>query len=668
MTRPRDVQRRLRHGHDHLAGGPLRPSCARSRGRVPQIMLRARDLVGHPRRAAAVRRCARAACASPASRCCATSRACRATCTDYKVDIAKSMRRWRRARLPLLLACSSTSTTPAPTSTAIARDLRRLAMLALPLRIRSPTRACRWGARSTSTRRRGRRAARRLPQPGAGHRLVPSSPPRDAAGAAGDDRRRTHLPRPAVRLHVRNEVRTVEERIARRAHLPRLPGEGRAARLADRVTRLDRMGYRGDCSVEGLQRRLPADAVADRRRTACRDLAGEDVAAPRRHCPTGCGCGPRRTAAVAARGWRRCRHDALPVSLGADGRQARRTTVEAITKRSRFRRGTPRLGIACQMHDDWRPAGPDRVAALRLARRSSVDARIADARARTGRVPLHGAPGRERVPEPRRSVIQVPPGSRRGGTTGQAACARADHREGARALAMREHPVEGVVQGNRCSSSTLSQPSSSRASSVMWKSSRGPASSARSSSTVSRAARGDLLHQRRKEADHADVLAALRRGAPIESAAAGGNEPGAVEQVVGERVDRGEPQRALGAAAVGSSRARRRARRRRRCADPTCRRPTRRGRGRAAHSSGRASHRRARRAELAVLCCRSTARRQAQRGAYRRHRRCRARAQGLQHVVEEVHGRDHRPVRCRYSGNAPVLTSTAADDDPPSRS
>jgi hypothetical protein len=55
-----------------------------------QVMLAARDLVGHPDGwRAAVRRCRTAACASPASRCCATSKACQGHLHAYKVDIAK---------------------------------------------------------------------------------------------------------------------------------------------------------------------------------------------------------------------------------------------------------------------------------------------------------------------------------------------------------------------------------------------------------------------------------------------------------------------------------------------------------------------------------------------------------------------------------------------------
>src|SRR5262245_29536858 len=65
---------------------------------------------------------------------------------DYKVDIAKSMLEMAAAvGAPVLLACSSTSTHATQAGDAIARDLRKLAMLALPLNVRIAYAGLSWG-------------------------------------------------------------------------------------------------------------------------------------------------------------------------------------------------------------------------------------------------------------------------------------------------------------------------------------------------------------------------------------------------------------------------------------------------------------------------------------------------------------------------------------------
>jgi sugar phosphate isomerase/epimerase len=65
---------------------------------------------------------------------------------DYKVDIAKSMLEMARAvGSPLLLACSSTSTHATQDLDALARDLRKLAMLAVPLGLKIAYEGLSWG-------------------------------------------------------------------------------------------------------------------------------------------------------------------------------------------------------------------------------------------------------------------------------------------------------------------------------------------------------------------------------------------------------------------------------------------------------------------------------------------------------------------------------------------
>ena len=65
---------------------------------------------------------------------------------DYKIDVAKSMLEMAHSvGAKVLLVCSSTSTHATADPEAIARDLRKLAMLALPLGIRIAYEGLSWG-------------------------------------------------------------------------------------------------------------------------------------------------------------------------------------------------------------------------------------------------------------------------------------------------------------------------------------------------------------------------------------------------------------------------------------------------------------------------------------------------------------------------------------------
>ena len=76
------------------------------------------------------------------------------------------------------------------------------------------------------------------------------------------------------------EIRTAEERIATARHFRVFPGEGvHSEALADLVTRLDRLGYRGDYSFEVFNddyQQMPPATVAARARRSALWLA-EDV-------------------------------------------------------------------------------------------------------------------------------------------------------------------------------------------------------------------------------------------------------------------------------------------------------------------------------------------------------------------------------------------------------
>ena len=88
----------------------------------------------------------RAACASPASRCCATSKACRATCTPTRSISRKAMLEMCHALgSRVLLVCSSTSAHAGGDTEHLEQDLQKLAMLAVPLDIRIAYEALSWG-------------------------------------------------------------------------------------------------------------------------------------------------------------------------------------------------------------------------------------------------------------------------------------------------------------------------------------------------------------------------------------------------------------------------------------------------------------------------------------------------------------------------------------------
>ena len=217
-------------------------------------MLSARDIAGHPggdaRRRS--RRCARADCASPASRCCATSRACRATCTPTR---STSRRRCSRCATRSARRCCSCARrrrrTPAATRRAGARPAK-LAMLAVPLGIRIAYEALSWGRHVNEYPQAWEIVEPRRPrQPRRRRSTRFTCSRRHRARRAGARRSRT-------RSSSSSSPTSCGRRSARRrsGSTPRgisacFPGEGvHSAEVAALVRRLDEMGYRGDYSFE----------------------------------------------------------------------------------------------------------------------------------------------------------------------------------------------------------------------------------------------------------------------------------------------------------------------------------------------------------------------------------------------------------------------------------
>jgi sugar phosphate isomerase/epimerase len=200
---------------------------------------------------------------------------------EYKVDVAKSMLEMcYTLGSKVLLVCSSTSTHATDDRDLLARDLRKLAMLALPLGIKVAYEGLSWG-RTISEFTAAWDIVCRADAPNLGigidsyHILATESSLDDLDLL---DPQKIFLVQLADFMW--QEVRTLEERIATARHFRVFPGEGvHSDALADLVSRLDRIGYGGEYSFEVFNddyQQMPLSTVAARARRSALWLA-EDV-------------------------------------------------------------------------------------------------------------------------------------------------------------------------------------------------------------------------------------------------------------------------------------------------------------------------------------------------------------------------------------------------------
>ena len=200
---------------------------------------------------------------------------------EYKVDIARSMIEMCAAlRSPILLACSSTSRHATGDDDAIARDLRKLAMMALPHGIKVAYEGLSWG-RHINDCVGAWRIVERADAPNLGigidsfHSFATRTPTEVLAEVDPD---KIYLVQLADFMW--QEIRTVEERMETARHFRVFPGEGvHSDELRRLVIELDRMGYRGDYSFEVFNddyTQMPLPLVAERARRSAAWLA-EDV-------------------------------------------------------------------------------------------------------------------------------------------------------------------------------------------------------------------------------------------------------------------------------------------------------------------------------------------------------------------------------------------------------
>jgi sugar phosphate isomerase/epimerase len=218
-----------------------------------QIMLSARDLVGHPDGEAAAIQAVRASGLRVTGlQVLRDFEGLTGQLHEYKIDVAKSMLEMARAvGAPLLLVCSTTSAHATGDFDVQVRDLQKLAMLAVPLGIRVAFEGLSWG---------------RFVDDLAGAWALVSGADRANLGLGIDS---FHMLAKDSPLDVLDEIdpakvffvqlsdfmwsapSTPEERRETARHLRVFPGEGaHSTAVADLIRAIDRLGYAGDYSFE----------------------------------------------------------------------------------------------------------------------------------------------------------------------------------------------------------------------------------------------------------------------------------------------------------------------------------------------------------------------------------------------------------------------------------
>ena len=200
---------------------------------------------------------------------------------DYKVDIAKSMLEMCQALdCRLMLACSSTSVHATGDKEALVRDLRKLAMLAIPMNIKVAFEALSWGRTINEFPLAWDLISEAdMPNLGLGfdsfHLFATKTPLEDLELLDPD---KIFLVQLADFMW--NEIKSVEERITTARHFRVFPGEGvHSDALAALTLKLHQLGYRGDYSFEVFNddyQAMPLETVARRARASALWL-GESV-------------------------------------------------------------------------------------------------------------------------------------------------------------------------------------------------------------------------------------------------------------------------------------------------------------------------------------------------------------------------------------------------------
>jgi sugar phosphate isomerase/epimerase len=237
-----------------------------------QVMLMARDLVGHPGGVKAAVKAVQDSGLRPTGfQVLRDFEGLSGHLHNYKVDIAKSMLDMCAATgSKVLLACSSTSRHATQDLDLIAKDLKKLAMMAIPLGIKVAYEGLSWG-RTVNEFTTSWDVVCRADCPNLGigidsFHIFAAKTPLDAIEDIDPDR--IYLAQ--LSDFMWHETPSFEERMTTARTFRVFPGEGvHSDQLADLVLRLERIGYRGDYSFEVFNddyQQLPLETVAERAR------------------------------------------------------------------------------------------------------------------------------------------------------------------------------------------------------------------------------------------------------------------------------------------------------------------------------------------------------------------------------------------------------------------
>jgi sugar phosphate isomerase/epimerase len=237
-----------------------------------QVMLMARDLVSHPGGVSGAVAAVKASGLRPTGfQVLRDFEGLSGHLHDYKMDMAKSMLEMCAATgSKVLLVCSSTSRHATDDINALARDLKKLAMLAIPLGIQIAYEGLSWGRNINEfTTAWDVVCLADCPNLGIGldsFHIFASKTPLDSIDEL--DPKKIFLTQ--LSDFMWNETPTFEDRMTTARTFRVFPGEGvHSAQLADLVLRLESIGYRGDYSFEVFNddyQQLPLATVAARAR------------------------------------------------------------------------------------------------------------------------------------------------------------------------------------------------------------------------------------------------------------------------------------------------------------------------------------------------------------------------------------------------------------------
>jgi sugar phosphate isomerase/epimerase len=263
--------------------GPIEAKLeAMQRAGFSQVMLKANDLVGHPQGLdAAVKAVKASGLRGTGFQVLRDFEGLSGHLHDYKVDIAKSMLEMAaKLDCKVLLACSSVSAHASQELDKIAKDLRKLAMLAVPFGIKIAYEGLSWG-RTINEFTTAWDVVCRADAPNLGicvdsyHVLAAKTPLVELDFL---DPAKIFLVQLADFMW--SETKSFEERRDTARTFRVFPGEGvHNDDLVDLVLRLDKLGYSGDYSFEVFNDdylNLPLPLVAERARKSATWLA-EDV-------------------------------------------------------------------------------------------------------------------------------------------------------------------------------------------------------------------------------------------------------------------------------------------------------------------------------------------------------------------------------------------------------